>query len=88
MPPPVVFGHVAQRGVDPTLCGYRVRAGWEEFRYAGCFEAGFCETDRCPESCTACADDDGIVVVVDDGVFEGGCCGACRGCGSSSLGLA
>lgn len=88
MPPPVVFRHVAERGVDPALCGDGVRARREEFGYAGGFEAGFCEAYGGAEAGAAGSYDDGVVVVVDDGVLEGGRCGAGGGRGSPALGLA
>jgi len=41
VPPPVVFGHVAERGVDAALRGHRVGAGREELGDAHGAEASF-----------------------------------------------
>ncbi len=85
MPAPVVLAHVAERGVDAALGCDGVGAGGEELGDAGCFEAGLGETDGCAEAGAARAYDDGVVVVVYEGVVEG-----CRGGGSgtTALGLA
>lgn len=75
VPPPVVFGHVPQSGVDASLGGDGVGAGGEELGYAGCFEAGLGEAHCGAEASAARTDDAGVVLVVDwgeGGVLEGG----------------
>ena len=87
MPAPVVFSHVAESGVDAALGGDGVGACREELGDAGGFEAGFGEADGGTESSASSSYHDGIVVVVNYGVFEGGSCCSRGGGGSSSLGL-
>lgn len=50
MPPPVVLGHVAEGGVDPTLSGDGVGSGREELGDAGGLEARLGESERGPET--------------------------------------
>jgi len=85
VPAPVILAHVAERGVDAALGRDGVGAGGEELGDAGCFEAGFGETDGCAEAGAAGAYDDGVVVVIYQRVVEGSRGG---GSGSSALGLA
>lgn len=53
MPPPVVLGHVAERGVDATLGGDSVRSGREQLGDARRLEARLGETERGTETGTA-----------------------------------
>merc|ERR1712093_21258 len=71
MPSPVVLGHVAKSSVDTTLSGDSVGSGGEELCDAGGVEAGLCETEGGSQAGTTGADDDGIVLVVDDRVLAG-----------------
>ena len=73
MPLPVVRLHVAERRVDPSLGGDRVRAGGEQFGDDGRLEALLDEAERGPESRAAGPDHDGVIVVVHDRILAGGC---------------
>ena len=77
VPPPVVLGHVSESGVDATLRGYRVRTRGEELGDARRLETVLGQADGGAKTRTTRTDDDGIVLVVDDGVSAL----ACRGRG-------
>jgi len=80
VPAPVVLGHVPERGVDAALRGDRVRARREQLGDARRLQAMLAEADRGAQTGTAGADDDGVVLVVDDLVsgLVGACCGRNR----------
>ena len=69
VPSPVVLGHVSQGGIDASLRGDGVRSGGEELCDAGRVEAGLCETECGAQTGASRSDDNGIVLVVDDGVL-------------------
>lgn len=71
MPPPVILGHVAESCVDASLCCNGVGAGGKELGDARCFQARLGEANGSAEACTASSQDDGIVVVIDEGVVGG-----------------
>ena len=62
--------HVLSQGrVDATLCSHGVRSGREELRYTSGVEASFGETEGCSQTSSTGADDNGIVFMIDDGIF-------------------
>jgi len=69
MPPPVILVHVSESCVDTTLCCDCVRSSGEKLGYTGCVETSFSETECRAETSSSSADNNGIVFVVDDGVF-------------------
>ena len=71
VPPPVVFGQVPERGVDPALRGDGVRPSREQLRDARRFQAVLGEPDRGAQARPAGAHNHGIVLVVDDRVRGG-----------------
>ena len=73
VPPPVVLGHVSESGVDATLRGYRVRTRGEELGDARRLETVLGQADGGAKTRTTRTDDDGIVLVVDDGVSALAC---------------
>lgn len=52
VPPPIILGHVSERGIDTALGGDGVRTRGEELGDACCFESGFGETKGCSETGT------------------------------------
>ena len=66
MPAPIVFGHVAKSGVDPTLGCDGMRTSREEFRYACSLEPSFCESDSSPKASSSSADNDCIIMVINN----------------------
>lgn len=68
MPPPIVFRHVPQRGVDTTLRGDRVRTRRKQLGDARGLQARLGETKGSTQTSTAGTDDNGIELVVDDWV--------------------
>ena len=58
VPTPVVFCHIAQRGVDASLCGYGVRSCGEKFRYACCLQSGFGEAYGGAKASASCSYDE------------------------------
>ena len=68
VPAPVVNGGVAERGVDATLGGHRVRPRREELRDAGSLETVLREAHGSAEACTTSAHNHGIKLVVHDSV--------------------
>ena len=68
MPSPVVLGHVTERGVDTTLSGDRVTSGGEELGDTSRLQSTLGQTKRGAKTRTTGSDDDGIKLVVDDGV--------------------
>lgn len=68
VPPPVILRHVSQSSVDTALSCDSVRSGGEEFRDDGRVESGLCETHSGTKTGTTGADDQSIVLVVNDRV--------------------
>mmetsp|Transcript_50741 Transcript_50741/g.120850 ORF Transcript_50741/g.120850 Transcript_50741/m.120850 type:complete len:295 (-) Transcript_50741:24-908(-) len=66
VPPPVVLGHVAERGVDAALRRHRVRARGEQLRDARHGEPVLREADRRAEPSSTGTHHNGVVGVVDD----------------------
>lgn len=62
---------LSERGVDATLRGYSVRSSGEKLRDTSCVEASLSETEGRSQTGSSSADNDGIVLVVDDGVLAG-----------------
>lgn len=60
---------LSERGIDTTLRGDGVRTGREELGDTGGVEASLGETKGGAQTGSSSADDDGIVLVVDDGVL-------------------
>jgi hypothetical protein len=69
MPAPIVFRHIAERGVDSSLCGDRMGARGKEFGDTRRFKAGFTQTHGRTEATSTRSDDDGVVGVIDDRVI-------------------
>lgn len=61
--------HVSKSSVDTTLGSDGVGTSREELRDARGVKASLGETESGSQTGTTCADDDGIVLVVDDGVL-------------------
>ena len=57
--------------IDTTLSGYSVRTGREELGDTGGVEASLSETKGCSQTSASSTNDNGIVLVVDDGVLAG-----------------
>ena len=70
MPPPIILCHVAQGGVDATLCGSGVGAGGEKLGNARNIEAFLSQTEGSPETSTSSANNHSVILVVDDGVLS------------------
>lgn len=80
VPPPVVLGHVSQRGVDATLGRDGVRAGGKQLCHDGGVEPGFREPDRGTQAGSSSAHDDCVILMVDHlEVPECAPGGGCRG---------
>jgi hypothetical protein len=62
---------LSERSVDSTLCGYCVRPSGEKLGYTGGVETSFSKTERGTKTSSSSADNNGIVFVVDNGVFAG-----------------
>lgn len=60
---------LSERGIDTTLRGDGVRTGREELGDTGGVEASLGETEGRAQTSTSSANNDGIVLVVDDGVL-------------------
>lgn len=88
MPSPIIFGHISQRGVDPSLRCNGVRTCREQFCDTGGFKTGFCQADCCSETCSTGSHYYCVVVVVDDGLLGGIDVGARGGRCSTALRLA
>jgi hypothetical protein len=65
VPPPIIFRHVSECGVDTTLRSDGVRTGREELGNTCGLESCFCETECCSETCTTGTDNNSIEFVVD-----------------------
>jgi hypothetical protein len=63
------FHILSERSVYTTLRGDCVRPSGEKLGYTGCVETSFSETKRGAETSSSSTDNNGIVFVVDDGVF-------------------
>eukprot|EP00964_Phaeocystis_antarctica_P063294 scaffold37967_cov57-Phaeocystis_antarctica.AAC.4 len=70
VPPPIVLGHVAERGVDAPLRGDRVRARREQLGDARRLEAKLSESERGAQTRTASAHYDSVVIVVGDFILS------------------
>ena len=70
---PVIFLHIAQRRINATLSGDRMRAGWEELGDASGLETSFGKAESSAESGSTGANNNGIVVMVDCLVCVGDC---------------
>lgn len=68
VPPPVIFGHVTQCGIDTTLSCYSVRSRGEQLGDTGGVKTGLCETESGSKTRSTSSYDDGIVLVVNDWV--------------------
>jgi hypothetical protein len=64
-----LFHLLSECGVNATLCGDCVRSSREKLGYTGSVETSFSETECSAETGSSSADNNGIVFVVDDGVF-------------------
>ena len=73
MPPPVILRHVAESCVDATLRGNRVRARGEELGDARRLETVLGQADGGSKTRATRTNDDGIVLVVDNGVSAFAC---------------
>jgi hypothetical protein len=62
---------LSKRSINSTLCGYCVRPCGEKLRYTGGVETSFSETERGAKTSSSSTNNNGIVFVVDDGVFAG-----------------
>ena len=62
---------LSERGIDTTLRGYSVRTGREELGDTGSVEASLSETEGRTQTSSSSTNDDGIVLVIDDGVLAG-----------------
>jgi hypothetical protein len=60
---------LSERGIDTTLRSYSVGSGGEELGDTGGVEASFSETEGCSQTSSSSANNDGIVLVVDNGVL-------------------
>lgn len=60
-----------QRAPIPYLSSDSVRSGWEQLGDTGSIESGLGETEGGAQTGAAGTDDDGVVGVIDDGVFIG-----------------
>ena len=69
VPAPVVLAHVAQRGRDTALRGYRVAARRENLGDAGRVEAGIRKTECRAQTGADRADDDDVITVIDEFVI-------------------
>jgi len=79
VPSPVVVVHVSERGVDATLGGDGVGSCGKQLGDTGRVEARLGQSKGCSQTSSSCTDDEGIVFVVNDGVFAGDGAG-CVGC--------
>jgi len=70
VPPPIVLGHVAERGIDAALRGDRVRARREQLGDARRLEAKLGESERGAQTRTASAHYDSVVIVVGDFILS------------------
>ena len=68
MPSPIIGLHVAEGGVDATLCGDSVRASREQLCNARSLEASLSEAKRSTETGTAGTDNNGVVCVINHSV--------------------
>ena len=67
---PVIVVHVSEGGIDSTLSGNGVRSGWEQLRDTCGFESGLGQTEGSSEASATCADDDGVICMVNDSVIS------------------
>lgn len=67
---PVIVMHVSEGGIDSSLSGNGVRSGWEELRDTCGFESGLGQTEGSSEASATCADDDGVICMVNDGIVS------------------
>lgn len=70
MPSPVILMHVSKSSVDTTLSGNSVRSSWEQFRNTGGFIAGFTKSESSSESSATSSDNDGVVLVINNGIVS------------------
>lgn len=71
VPSPVVLVHVTQGSVDTALCGDGVTSRGEELGDTGSVEASLGKTESSAQTGTTSTHDDGIVLVINDGVLGG-----------------
>mmetsp|Transcript_5685 Transcript_5685/g.12410 ORF Transcript_5685/g.12410 Transcript_5685/m.12410 type:complete len:630 (-) Transcript_5685:553-2442(-) len=84
VPPPVVFRHVSESGVDSSLGRNRVGSRWEQFRHAGGLESGLGKAHGGTQSASSGTDHHGVVFVVYHRIVslgDGGSSGRGRGRG-------
>jgi len=62
-------GEKPEGGIDSSLSGDRVTSRREEFSDTSSVEASFGETESSPQSSTAGANNNRIILVVDDRIF-------------------
>ena len=68
VPPPVVFGHIRQGGVNTTLGSNGVRPRRKELGNTSGVESGGAQAKRSPQARTAGSHNNSVVLVVDNGV--------------------
>jgi hypothetical protein len=64
VPSPIVFVHVAEGGIDPSLSSDSMASCREELRYTSGVESRFGQTKGCTQTRSAGADDNGVIFVV------------------------
>lgn len=62
---------LSERGIDTTLRGYSVRTGREELGDTSSVETSLSQTEGRSQTCSSSANNDGIVLVIDNGVLAG-----------------
>mmetsp|Transcript_1013 Transcript_1013/g.1590 ORF Transcript_1013/g.1590 Transcript_1013/m.1590 type:complete len:256 (-) Transcript_1013:167-934(-) len=79
VPAPVVFGHVAQGGIDASLRRHGVTSRGKQLGDAGRFESGFAQTHGGSKAGTAGPHHHGVVLVIDHRVIADDVSGRSRG---------
>jgi len=68
MPSPVILVHVTESCINTTLSGNSERSSREQLRDASGLETSLGQTESSSETGTTSSDDDGIILMINDGV--------------------